>query len=92
MLVSIGVNPYYVFQCRPVKRVKHNFQLPLYKGIEIVEKAKAQCNGHSKRFRYIMSHRTGKIEILGIFKGNILQVSPSKKQEENRQNLHQTTR
>jgi lysine 2,3-aminomutase len=71
MLVSIGVNPYYVFQCRPVKRVKHNFQLPLYKGIEIVEMAKAQCNGHSKRFRYIMSHRTGKIEILGIFKGEI---------------------
>ena len=44
MLVSIGVNPYYLFQCRPVKRVKHNFQLPLYKGIEIVEKAKAHCN------------------------------------------------
>lgn len=71
MLVSIGVNPYYVFQCRPVKRVKHNFQLPLYKGIEIVEKAKSRCNGHSKRFRFIMSHRTGKIEILGIFKGEI---------------------
>jgi lysine 2,3-aminomutase len=71
MLVCIGVNPYYIFQCRPVKRVKHNFQLPLYKGIEIVEKAKAHCNGHSKRFRYIMSHRTGKIEILGIFDGEI---------------------
>ena len=54
MLVSIGINPYYVFQCRPVKRVKHNFQLPLYKGIKIVEKAKAHCNGLSKRFRYII--------------------------------------
>jgi KamA family protein len=71
MLVSIGVNPYYLFQCRPVKRVKHNFQLPLYKGIEIVEKAKAHCNGHSKRFKFIMSHRTGKIEILGISEGKI---------------------
>jgi lysine 2,3-aminomutase len=71
MLVSIGVNPYYVFQCRPVKRVKHHFQVPLCRGIEIVEKAKAHCNGHSKRFRYIMSHRTGKIEILGIFDGEI---------------------
>jgi len=66
-LVSIGVNPYYVFQCRPVKRVKQHFQLPLCRGIEIIEKAKEHCNGHSKRFRYIMSHRTGKIEILGIF-------------------------
>jgi KamA family protein len=65
-LVSIGVNPYYVFQCRPVKRVKSAFQIPLCKGIEIVETAKKSCNGHSKRFKYVMSHRTGKIEILGI--------------------------
>lgn len=65
-LVGIGVNPYYVFQCRPVKRVKHCFQVPICRGIEIVEGAKARCNGHSKRFRYIMSHKTGKVEILGI--------------------------
>ena len=31
-----------------------------------MEKAKANCNGHSKRFKYVMSHKTGKIEILGI--------------------------
>jgi len=65
-LVGIGVNPYYVFQCRSVKRVKHYFQVPLCKGVDIVEKAKARCNGHSKRFKYVMSHKTGKIEILGI--------------------------
>ncbi len=70
-LVSIGINPYYVFQCRPVKRVKHNFQLPLLKGIHIVENAKKICNGHSKRFKYILSHKTGKIEILGEFNGEI---------------------
>ncbi len=70
-LVSIGANPYYVFQCRPVKRVKMHFQVPLCRGIEIVEKAKMHCNGHSKRFKYIMSHRTGKIEILGIFDDEI---------------------
>jgi len=64
-LVSIGVNPYYLFQCRPVKRVKEHFQVPICKGVSIVEKAKEHCNGHSKRFKYIMSHRTGKIEILG---------------------------
>lgn len=65
-IVSIGVNPYYVFQCRPVKRVKHGFQVPLKRGYEIVEEAKGMLNGHSKRFKYIMSHRTGKIEIVGI--------------------------
>jgi len=65
-LVGIGVNPYYVFQCRSVKRVKHYFQVPLCKGVDIAEKAKARCNGHSKRFKYVISHKTGKIEILGI--------------------------
>jgi len=66
-LVSIGINPYYVFQCRPIKRVKSSFQISIYNGIEITETAKKSCNGHSKRFKYIMSHRTGKIEILGIY-------------------------
>ena len=70
-LVSIGVNPYYIFQCRPVKRVKHHFQVPFLKGVEIIEKAKEQCNGHSKKFRYILSHRTGKIEIVGILENEI---------------------
>jgi lysine 2,3-aminomutase len=70
-LVSIGVAPYYVFQCRPVKRVKSHFQVPICEGVRIVEKAKAKCNGHSKRFKYAMSHRTGKIEILGIMNGEI---------------------
>jgi lysine 2,3-aminomutase len=65
-LVGIGVNPYYVFQCRPVKRVKKQFQVPICKGVDIIEKAKAKCNGPSKRFRYIMSHKTGKIQIMGI--------------------------
>ncbi|MGB7001121.1 MAG: KamA family radical SAM protein [Halobacteriota archaeon] len=70
-LVSIGVNPYYVFQCRPVKRVKNNFQVPLYKGYEIVDRAKKKLNGHSKRFKYILSHQTGKIEIVGVMAGYI---------------------
>ncbi len=65
-LVGIGVNPYYVFQCRPVKRVQHGFQVPLRRGVDIIEKTRRKLNGHSKRFRYAMSHRTGKVEIVGI--------------------------
>jgi len=65
-LVKIGINPYYVFQCRPVKRVKNHFQVPLYKGYKVVENAKKRLDGLSKRFKYVMSHRTGKIEIVGI--------------------------
>ncbi len=70
-LIGIGVNPYYVFQCRPVKRVKHHFQVPIYKGIEIIEKAKKNLDGHSKRFKYIMAHKTGKIEIIGVLNNYI---------------------
>lgn len=65
-LVGIGVNPYYVFHCRPVKRVKALFQMPLYTGYYLVEEARKRLNGHSKRFKYVMSHKTGKIEIVGI--------------------------
>ena len=39
--------------------------------MKIIEETKKNCNGHSKRFRFIMSHRTGKIEILGIFKNEL---------------------
>jgi lysine 2,3-aminomutase len=81
-LVGIGVNPYYVFQCRPVKRVKKQFQTTICEGIQIVKNAKARCNGFSKRFKYIMSHRTGKIEILGIFDNEIyFKYNQAKKRE-----------
>jgi len=65
-LVSIGIANYYVFQCRPVKRVKGYFQVSLRDGYDIVENAKKMTSGLGKRFRYIMSHKTGKIEIVGI--------------------------
>lgn len=63
-LVSFGVIPYYIFQCRPVEGVKNQFQIPFVEGIEIVENAKRQMNGQAKSVRYAMSHPTGKIEIL----------------------------
>lgn len=64
-LTSIGVVPYYVFQCRPVTGVVNRFQVPLLEGYRIVERAKNMQNGQGKCFRYIASHSTGKIEILG---------------------------
>lgn len=64
-LVSNGVIPYYIFQCRPVEGVQNQFQVPLLQGIGIVENAKEQMNGQAKSVRYAMSHPTGKIEILG---------------------------
>lgn len=62
---KVGAIPYYVFQCRPVSGVKHRFQIPLARGIDVVEGAKALQPGPGKALRYCMSHVTGKIEIVG---------------------------
>ena len=69
-LTAIGAQPYYVFQCRPVKGVKNQFQVPLQQGWRIVRDAKAMQNGLGKSFRYCMSHVTGKMEILGPAAGD----------------------
>jgi lysine 2,3-aminomutase len=65
-LVRIGVNPYYLYQCMPVSRVRHHFQVPLKRGIEIVSEAKRSLDGYAKRFKFIMGHDIGKIEICGL--------------------------
>ena len=64
-LVRIGVNPYYLYQCMPVSRVRHHFQVPLKRGIDIVSEAKRHLDGYAKRFKFIMGHDIGKIEICG---------------------------
>jgi len=64
-LADAGVAPYYVFQCRPT-RGNERFMLSLQEGLEIVNGAKAQLSGLAKRFRYVGSHTTGKIEIVGV--------------------------
>ena len=68
-LINTCILPYYVFQCRPVKRVKKHFQVTLGRGYDIIEDAKVLLDGYSKRFRYVMSHSTGKIEIVGRDQG-----------------------
>ncbi|MDO4540843.1 MAG: KamA family radical SAM protein [Syntrophomonadaceae bacterium] len=64
-LTHCSIVPYYLFQCRPVTGVLDQFQVPLLRSCDIVREAQAMLNGHAKRFRYIMSHVTGKIEIIG---------------------------
>lgn len=64
-LTSIGINPYYLYQCMPVSRVRNHFQVPLSKGIDIVDEAKTRLDGYAKRFKFIMGHDIGKIEIIG---------------------------
>lgn len=64
-LTGAGAIPYYVFQCRPAQGVMKQFQVPLLAGKRIIDQAKAGMSGQAKAFRYVMSHATGKIEILG---------------------------
>lgn len=64
-LTSIGVIPYYIFQCRPVNGVKKQFQVPIMEGYGIVQGALQMQNGQGKSCRYAMSHPTGKIEFIG---------------------------
>lgn len=61
----MGITPYYFFINRPVAGNK-SFVLPLHEVYRIVEKAKAQTSGLGKRVKLVMSHASGKIEILAI--------------------------
>jgi KamA family protein len=63
-LADSGVPPYYVFQCRPVHG-NGPFLLTVQEGLDIVEAARASLNGLARRFRYVASHASGKIEIVG---------------------------
>lgn len=64
-LLRIGVNPYYLYQCMPVARVRHHFQVPLKKGVDLVDEARRHFDGYAKRFKYILGHDIGKLEICG---------------------------
>ena len=69
-ITSIGIIPYYVFQCRPVTGVKNQFQVPLKEGYDIVEGAKNLQNGQGKCFKFCLSTTSGKIEIVGKTEDN----------------------
>ncbi len=63
-LHRLGVLPQYLFHPRPVKHATH-FQLPILAGLAIVDAARQRCNGSVKRFRYILTHTDGKLELVG---------------------------
>jgi KamA family protein len=69
-LSSIGAPQYYLFQCRPT-RGNRCYSVPLDQGFRIYQEAITQVSGLAKRAKYVMSHATGKIEIVGFEDGNI---------------------
>ena len=69
-LSFLGVAPYYVFQCRPTIGNKA-YAVPIEEGYEIFEQARMNCSGLAKRARFVMSHSSGKIEIVGKSDGEV---------------------
>ncbi len=63
-LSFVGVPPYYVFQCRPVYG-NLPYAVPVELTFEIFKEAKRFVSGLAKRAKLIMSHASGKIEIIG---------------------------
>lgn len=58
-----GIVPYYLFQCRPALG-NHAYTVPIEEGYEILRKAKSKVSGLAKRLRFVMSHSSGKLEII----------------------------
>ncbi|PLV57600.1 KamA family radical SAM protein [Thermotoga sp. SG1] len=85
-LSFVGVTPYYVFQNRPVSGNK-KFAVPIEEGYEIFTKAISNLSGVAKRVRYVMSHRTGKIEIAALTKNFIVFKYHRAHDEENRRKV-----
>ena len=65
-----GIPPYYLFICRPTLGNK-TYAVPIEEAFEIFEKARMKCSGLAKRARLVMSHNTGKIEVVGKTDENI---------------------
>ena len=63
-LSHMGVPPYYVFQCRPTLGNKP-YSVTVEKAFEIIQQAQARCSGLARRARFVMSHTSGKIEVVG---------------------------
>lgn len=59
-----GVVPYYLFLCRPTLG-NEPYVVPVERALEIFEEARRNLAGLAKQARLCMSHKTGKIEVVG---------------------------
>ncbi len=64
-LSSVGIPPYYLFQCRP-STGNGCYSVPIEEGYRIFEDAKKHMSGLANRAKFVMSHSTGKIEVVGM--------------------------
>ena len=65
-----GIAPYYFFQTRPTVGNKP-YTLPLATSFQIFQESQKNISGTAKRAKFVMSHKSGKIEVIGIDSANI---------------------
>lgn len=70
-LSTIGVPPYYIFGVRPTLG-NEPYTMPIEEISAIFEKARVQLSGLAGRARFVMSHKSGKIEVLGVTEDKII--------------------
>ncbi len=64
-LSFIGCPQYYLFQGRPTQG-NEPYEVPLVRGWQIYSQALQRGSGLARRPRFVMSHATGKIEVLAV--------------------------
>ncbi len=64
-LAFSGCAPYYLFQCRPTAGNKP-YAVSMTRAYFMFEESKKYASGTAIRAKYVMSHSSGKIEIIGI--------------------------
>ena len=60
-----GIAPYYLFQGRPTAG-NRPFETTIVESFFLFEEAKRRVSGLAKRARLVMSHASGKVEIVGV--------------------------
>ena len=65
-----GCPPYYLFQGRPTAG-NAPYEIPIVEGWNIFQQALARGSGLARRARFVMSHATGKIEIVAVDRSSI---------------------
>jgi KamA family protein len=64
-LSYLGCPPYYLFQGRPTEG-NEPYEVPLVEGWQVFQEALRRGSGLARRARFVMSHETGKVEVVGI--------------------------
>ncbi len=65
LCTNVGCPQYYVFQGRPTAG-NEPYEVPIVRGWTVFSQARRGLSGLSRRARFVMSHATGKIEIVGV--------------------------